>query len=600
MVRVEKLLSKSYFRFTLCLLCCFTVLGGPLHAAEIDILALMEERQRAVSDMLESSILYVLVEDDDSYSMGTAFVVADGVALTNAHVVESAGDILVMSSFQRPVEARLFKREYRGDTGGNDFALLKFAPSPKLTPVTFTNRINRMDRVSAWGFPVLVTQFDQSFDDILEGSLKKAPPMVYTEGTVSALVEKNGERTVIHSAAIAGGNSGGPLVNVRGEVVGINTWGYTEEDEGAFVNASIPTERIVPFLQKSGISPRFSRNSPAMPRASLPQISLPQVSSPRINPSDSDRFSQSELSSLRELARSGDSDAQAALGAIYYDGEDVPQDTGQAVEWLEKAVRGGSPDAKALLGVILIFEESYRDPARGISLLRESSGSDSDGEIFSMLSRILYDGEVFGVPRDEDEAFKWAQKASDKGDSDGTAMLAMLYYFGEGVDENDAKALQLAEKAVKDGNSLGKAIMAWMYYDGVAVEEDLETALALATDAAEDDEPSAQGLLAYMYFYGYGVEEDHAAAEGWARRASDQGNEFGWFVLGSLYMEGAAVEKDLAMAWAYMDLANDRYVSDAEEALEELTQRMSSKDLKRGGEIQNRWFEEWGILRTDP
>lgn len=121
--------------------------------------------------------------------------------------------------------------------------------------------------------------------------------------------------------------------------------------------------------------------------------------------------------------------------------------------------------AKALLGVILLFEENHSDPDRGLSLLKESSSSDSDGDIFSVLSRVYYE----------------------------TAMLAMLYYFGEVVDE------------------------------------DLKKALALATGAAEDDEPSAQGLLAYMYFDGYGVKEDHRIAEGWARRAVDQGNELGWF-----------------------------------------------------------------------
>lgn len=571
-------------------------------ASETDVLEMLEARERVVADQMEACTLYVLVDDGESYSMGTAFVVADGYALTNAHVVESDGSILVMNTKQKPARAEIVDIDYGGGAGeGNDFALLRYTPTTKLPVVTFSMRVGRMDRVSAWGFPAMVTQFDQSIDDILEGKLKKTPPVVYTEGTVSTIVEKNGEKTIIHSAAIAGGNSGGPLVNVRGEVVGINTWGYTEEDEGAFVNASLPSERIVAFLSDCGIRARIDRQLPgtaqvpaASPSPSIdtggPTMVTKKPSSP--NPEEGD------AAELLKLAKNGNSDAQAAVGAMYYDGDGLPKDTGEAVKWLQKAIQGGCHDAKALLGVIFLFEEDYSDPDKGVLLLKEASAApDADGEIQGLLARILYEGEVLGVPRDESECFKWADKAAKQGDPDGMAMLAMLYYFGEGVEENDKKALELVESAVKKDSSFGKAVLAWMYYDGVAVEEDLEKALALATDAAEQEESSAQGLLAIMYLNGYGVNRNPETAEGWARRASEQCNEFGWFVLGSLYMDGVEVEKDLPMAWAYMDLANSKNVADSDELLKKLTKEMSSNDLKKGKEIQSRWFKEWGLSR---
>ena len=601
--------SKKIAGLLLALFCFLLAAPGlrtiAASAQETDVLALLEERQRAVAELMEAATVYVLLDKGDSYSMGSAFIVADGYAVTNAHVVGSAKGVLLMNSRLRPVKASVVRKEYDDETGGNDFALLRFSSSAKLPVLSFTLRVHRMDRVSAWGFPVLVTQFDQSFDDLLEGKRTKAPPVVYTEGTVSAVVERRGQKTVIHSAAIAGGNSGGPLVNARGEVVGINTWGYTEEDEGAFVNASIPSERIVDFLLKAGVKPQMSRQSPELARTPLPTplpAPLPEQPkkpkpAPTVEPSAPTMGDDGNEELLR-MARAGDVDAQAALGAMYYDGDGVPQDTKKAVQWLEKAVKGGSEEGKALLGVMLVFEEDVADPKKGVRLLREAAATvDEDGWISGLLGRIYYEGEIYGVPRDLDESFKWAGKAAEGGDPDGTALLGMLYYFGEGTDEDDELALELIERAVGEDSSLGKAILAWMYYDGVAVDEDLETALALATDAAEEEEALAQGLLALMYAEGHGVQRNAKSAEGWARRAADQGNEFGWFVLGSLYMRGEVVKKDPAMAWAYLDLAAERSVANADERLEELEKTISPRDKKRAQELQKQWRKEWGPSR---
>lgn len=557
-----------------------------------DILALLEDRRREIAALMERAVVYVLVDHGDSASMGTGFIVADGYVVTNAHVVEGKGTIMIVNPFLKPVRATLVRREYGGGAGGNDFALLRFSPGTPLPSIVLSPRVSRMDRVSAWGFPLLVTQFDQSIDEILNGELRTAPPVVYTEGTVSAIVEKQGRRNIIHTAAIASGNSGGPLVNSRGEVVGINTWGYTEEDEGAFVNASLPADRIVDFLRRAGISPKVSAQGPVSGKIPSP---LPAPSLPQGESSGKDEFEPDEL---LDLARKGDSEAQAAVGAMYYDGDEFPRDVSKAVEWLEKGSAGGDAGAKALLGLIRIFEDGFTDPAAGIRLLREaSSAPGADPEIQGLLARLLYDGEMWGIERDLDECAQWAEKAAEGGDPDGMGLLALLCYFGEGIDEDDERALDLAERAVAEDSSLGKAALAWMHYEGVAAEEDLEKARLLSLDAAEEEESLAQGLLAYMYLKGHGVKADAGTAEGWARRAAEQGNEFGWFVLGSLYLSGNGVERDLPAAWAYLDMAADRNIIDAEELREEAWKKMSKKERQQAEKLRNRWTEERTLPR---
>lgn len=118
-----------------------------------DILALLEDRRREVAALMERAVVYVLVDHGDSASMGTGFVVADGYVVTNAHVVDGKGTIILANPVQKPVRATLVRREYGGEAGGNDFALLRFSPEVPLPTLVFSPRVSRMDRVSSGAFP---------------------------------------------------------------------------------------------------------------------------------------------------------------------------------------------------------------------------------------------------------------------------------------------------------------------------------------------------------------------------------------------------------------------------------------------------------------
>ena len=167
----------------------------------------------AVADRVGPSTVTVLSAVDGFGGIGltgTGIIVSDGGEIvTNAHVVEFAASISVLLAGEtEPTPAELLAV----DTG-NDLALLR-VDVEGLRPATFaapgSTRLG--DEVVAIGYAL---------------SLDGAPSV--TRGIVSAL-----NRTIITAsgaldglvqtdAAISSGNSGGPLVNANGEVVGINT-----------------------------------------------------------------------------------------------------------------------------------------------------------------------------------------------------------------------------------------------------------------------------------------------------------------------------------------------------------------------------------------
>ncbi|MCR5825923.1 MAG: trypsin-like peptidase domain-containing protein [Oscillospiraceae bacterium] len=147
--------------------------------------------------------------DETSASVGTGVIFTeDGYILTNAHVIEGGSEAFVVLN-----DGRLF-RDVRlvGYDTVNDLAVLKIeATGLSVAEFGDSDALSVGDTVYAIGNPLGIE---------LRGTL--------TDGIVSAInrdVEVDGvTMTLIQTnAALNNGNSGGPLINVSGQVVGINT-----------------------------------------------------------------------------------------------------------------------------------------------------------------------------------------------------------------------------------------------------------------------------------------------------------------------------------------------------------------------------------------
>ncbi len=166
---------------------------------------------------------------------GSGFILsADGYVMTNAHVVEGASEVYVTLTDRREFKAKIIGADER-----TDVALVKIEAGS--LPVLKIGDVSRL-RVGEW-----VVAIGSPFG--LENTV--------TAGIVSAKARETGSDVpfIQTDVAVNPGNSGGPLINIRGEVVGINS--QILSPVGSFVGISfaIPIDeamRIADQLKSGG------------------------------------------------------------------------------------------------------------------------------------------------------------------------------------------------------------------------------------------------------------------------------------------------------------------------------------------------------------
>jgi S1-C subfamily serine protease len=165
---------------------------------------------------------YTPTDDEDEgqmYSIGSGFVMdEDGHIITNWHVVTGSEIYYVTFSNGVYVEAELVGLDPR-----DDIAVLEVDPDviPAVLPMGDSDAVVPGQSVIAIGSPSGIT--NTVTEGIASGSGRTgADPGLYAQGQC-----QNYNNLIQHSAAINQGNSGGPLFNMQGEVIGINTISVT-------------------------------------------------------------------------------------------------------------------------------------------------------------------------------------------------------------------------------------------------------------------------------------------------------------------------------------------------------------------------------------
>ena len=171
--------------------------------------------------------------------VGSGFILsADGLIMTNAHVVDGADELIVTLPDKREFKAKLVGADKR-----TDVAVVKIeATGLNAVKIGDVNRLRVGEWVMAIGSPFG-----------LENTV--------TAGIVSAKKRDTGDFLpfIQTDVAINPGNSGGPLINMRGEVVGINSQIYSRSGGFQGISFAIPIDEAVRVSDQLRTSGRVTR-----------------------------------------------------------------------------------------------------------------------------------------------------------------------------------------------------------------------------------------------------------------------------------------------------------------------------------------------------
>lgn len=187
---------------------------------------------------------------------GTGFAVGPDRVVTNAHVVQEARDDnslligIVPSDGEDAVYGRLVASSLR-----NDLALVAATAPMRLPTLTIAgNPPIDSGSVTAVGYPMNVDRAQ----GLSSGDIFRAQPPVTSTGFLSGRRPTREFDSLLHTAPIARGSSGGPLLDGCGRVVGVNSFGTDSGSADAEFFFAVSTRELLPFLRANGVTPQVN------------------------------------------------------------------------------------------------------------------------------------------------------------------------------------------------------------------------------------------------------------------------------------------------------------------------------------------------------
>lgn len=208
---------------------------------------------RFSSSKVSRSIVFILNLRDGS--SGSGFVVAPGVVLTNAHVVEnSGGEVILVPDGEDP---RLPANQYRGTVGAvyeiEDVAIVRFSGAMPARVLAIAGaEPERGTEIWAVGYPG-TSDFSIRENDVI-ASFSRGVVTRVAQGVTSQSRGRGLTRILQHDALTAPGSSGGPILDNCHRIVAIHAQGVPNST----LKEGIVSTVLPDLLQRAGVKPTIS------------------------------------------------------------------------------------------------------------------------------------------------------------------------------------------------------------------------------------------------------------------------------------------------------------------------------------------------------
>jgi len=226
-------------------------------------------------------------------SHGSGFAISPNRIVTNAHVVrETLRDNTLKIGIVPPDGDEGAFGKVVAISSRNDLALIEIIGSDLRLPQLTISGGDDQDgaEVSAVGYPMNVDRAQGlSMSDIFNSQ-----PPVKSRGFLSGTRPSRQFDTILHTAPIARGNSGGPLLDSCGRVLGVNSFGADSDGTDAEFYFAVSIRELLPFLRANKINPRVN----ALPCRSLAEV----------DENERDRIEREQLVARQNLAQRAEAD----------------------------------------------------------------------------------------------------------------------------------------------------------------------------------------------------------------------------------------------------------------------------------------------------
>ena len=223
--------------------CCIVVVIGT------ETIAQAQDTQEIAERALQSTVLLTMEDSNEEKSIGSGFFVRKGQVVTNFHVIDGAVNgraKLIGAETTYEVEGVIATRPNR------DLAVLEISiPEVEVMPLADSNSVQVGEPVYAVGNP-----------KGLEGT--------FSEGIVSSIREGEFGTVLQITAPVSTGSSGGPVLNKKGEVVGVS---FASIMGGQNLNFALPAFYVKTLLSETGPVRSLASISGSEPQANYQEPS---------------------------------------------------------------------------------------------------------------------------------------------------------------------------------------------------------------------------------------------------------------------------------------------------------------------------------------